>query len=117
MVLAYDADGNFWKQLRPGIFPPGFHQLLRDLGNSAGLPDLIEDCCGCNGIGGRVTWRFDQRSHKPISPVARQDHPTTCWSGGSGAATAHLSQVWPQQSNLPSAWFRPMPEGQPRGAI
>jgi hypothetical protein len=30
-----------WEQLRLGISPPGFHQLLRDLGGSAGRKHLL----------------------------------------------------------------------------
>ena len=72
MVRADDVDGNFRKQLRLGISPPGFHQLLRNLGDSAGRPDLIEDRGRCHGVRWRAPWRLDQRGHKPIHDDAGQ---------------------------------------------
>ena len=72
MVLAYDAHGNFRKQLRLGIFATGFHQLPRHLGHSTGHPNLIDDGCRCNGVRRRVPRCLDQRGHKPIHDDAGQ---------------------------------------------
>src|SRR5438477_9928139 len=66
MVLADDAYGNFREQLRLGISPTGFRQLLRDLGDSTGHSDLIKDWGRWHGVRRRVTRCLDQRSHKPI---------------------------------------------------
>src|SRR5580692_1209636 len=41
MVVADDADRCFRPQSYVGIFPTSLHQLPRDFGDSAGLPDLI----------------------------------------------------------------------------
>ena len=52
--MAYGADGNFWEQLRLGVSPPDFYQLLRDLTDSAGYPDLTDDRGRCHGVRWRV---------------------------------------------------------------
>src|SRR5207253_4735218 len=66
MVFAYDVDVNFREQLRLRILSPGFHQLLLDVRDSFGRPELIEDCRRCQGVRWRVPRRLNQRGYKPI---------------------------------------------------